>query len=266
VIQNLLINISELLQTELAELIPQPTNHILALPITDAKAESLPLIGIYPSSLEISQNVKESSSSQPRMQELHQEIIIDRLQPAITYQLDKTPVPGFTLCHLVIEQEESFLQENTDFIIDYQEATITLKKDLSKASKILIDYSFMSILVIREFIQDFFIDILDNHLANIEKYSSLILGIILTSNDELIKSYNLNSQFNQYQTNQIFTTHLISQIRLINGNYINLVSLFKFQLKFQVIGQLKLSKTVRESVSPIQTIQISQTLNSQSRL
>lgn len=257
-IQNLLITINKLLQTELAGLLSQPVNHILALPITDTKAESLPLISIYPSSLEISQNVKESSYSQPQLQELYQEIIIEHTQPAVTYQLDKTPVQGFTLCHLVIEQEQSILQEDTDFTIDYQQATITFKKDLSKASKILIEYSFMSILVIRDFIQDFFIDIFDNKLANIEQYSSLISGIILTSNDELIKSYNFNSQLTQYQTNQIVTTHLISQIRLINGNYTNLFSPFKFQLKFQVIGQLKLSKTVGESVSPIQKIQISQ--------
>lgn len=257
-IQNLLITISELLQTELAGLLIQPAKHILALPITDIKAELLPLIGIYPSSLEISQNIKESSSSQPHLQEMHQEIIIDNSQPALTYQLDKTPVQGFTLCYLVIEQEQSILQENTDFRIDYQQATITFKKDLSKASKIILDYSFMSVQVIREFVQDFYIDILDNNLSNIEKYSSLISGIILTSNDELVTSYNVNSALTQYQTNQIVTTHLVSQIRLINGNYTNLFSPFKFQLKFQVIGQLTLSKTVRESVSPIQEIQISQ--------
>ncbi len=115
----------------------------------------------------------------------------------------------------------------------------------------------MSIVVIRELIQDFFIDILDNNLATIEQYASLISGIILTFNDELIKNYNFNSQFIQYQTNQIVTTHLISQIRLINGNYANLFTPFKFQLKFQAIGQLKLSRTVRESVSAIEKIQIS---------
>ncbi len=91
-IQNLLITISELLQTELAGLLTQPANHIQALPFTDTKVESLPLICIYPSSLEISQNVKESGSSQPQLQELHQEIIIDHPQPAMTYQLDKIPV------------------------------------------------------------------------------------------------------------------------------------------------------------------------------
>ncbi|MBD2355770.1 hypothetical protein H6G41_14265 [Tolypothrix sp. FACHB-123] len=264
-IQNLLLNISELLQTELAGFIPQPTNHILALPLTDTTDESLPLIGIYPSSLEISQNIKESSSNQPQLQELHQEIIIDLQQTGLTYQLDKTPVRGFTLCHLIFDQEQVLLEEDTDFTIDYQQATITLKKDLSKASKILIDYSFMSILVIREFIQEFFIDILDARLTNIEKFSSLILGILLTSNDELIKNYNFHNPVTQYQTNKIVTTHLISQIRLINGNYINLFSPFKFQLRLKVIGQLKLSKTVRESVSPIQEIQISQNLNSSGR-
>jgi hypothetical protein len=259
-IQNLLIAITDLLQTELAGLIDQPANHIVTFPITDANTESLPLIGIYPGSLEISQNFKDSSSSQPQLQELHQEIIIDHSQPAITYQLDKIPVEGFTLCHIVIRQEKSILQEDIDFNIDYQEGTITFKRDLSNVSKILIDYSFISILLIREFSQVFFIDIFDRELINIEKYSSLILGIILTGNEELIKNYNFNSQFKKYQTNQVLTTNLISQIRLIDGNYANLIAPFKFQLKFQVIGQLKFSKTVREPLSTIETVQISQNL------
>lgn len=254
-IYNLLIKISQLLQTELAGLITQPAKHILALPITESQAESLPLIGIYPGNLEISQNFKHSNSSQPSLQELHQEIIVDSPQPSVTYQLDKTPVKNTILCHLVIEQQ-SLLQEDTDFSIDYQQGTITFNKEFSQGSKILLRYSFLGIAVMREFTQDFFIDIVDTNLANIEQFSSLASGAILTSSDELIVNYNFNSQITKYQTNQVITNHTISRISFINGTYTNLSATFKFQLKFQVIGQLNISRTVKESAIPIQTIQI----------
>ncbi|MBD2196754.1 MULTISPECIES: hypothetical protein [Calothrix] len=250
-IQNLLSKISELLQSELAGLITQTAKHILDIPISDKEAELLPLIAIYPGNLEISPKFKQSSSIHPSLQELHQEIILDNSPANCTYQLDKIPVEGFTLCHLMIDGEDNLLEENLDFFIDYQQATITLKTDLSRASKLLIDYSFMSILVIQEFMQEFFIDIWDDSLTNIDKYSSLIMGIILTNNDQLINDYNLNSQLTPYQTHHIFNTHQINQIRVMNGSYSSFSSPFKFQLKFQVIGQLRIRKTVSESGAPI---------------
>lgn len=253
-IQKLLIKISQILQTELAGLISQPDNQIVALPITETQPQSLPLIGIYPSKLEINQNFKQSSSSQPTLQQLHQEI--DNSPPNLIYQLAQTPVKGSILCHLVIEKQQNLLQEDTDFNIDYQQRTISFKKKLAKVDRINLDYSFMSVCVIREFTQEFFVDIIDSNLENIEKFSSLISGIILTNNDELIADYNSHFQANPYQSNQIITNLTVSYIHFLNANYSNFTNPFKFQLKFQVKGQLNLSRTVRESILPIQTIKL----------
>jgi hypothetical protein len=254
VIQKLLINISQLLQTELAGLITQPDNQIVVLPLSETQPQSLPLIGIYPSKLEINQNFKQSSSSQPTLQQLHQEI--DNPQPNLIYQLAQTPIKGSILCHLVIEKQQNLLQEDTDFNIDYQQRTISFKETLAKVDKIKLDYSFISVCIIREFIQEFFVDIIDSNLENIEKFSSLISGIILTNNDELIADYNSHFQANPYQSKQIIANSTISYIHFLNANYINLTNPLKFQLKLQVKGQLNLSRTVRESISPIQTIKL----------
>jgi hypothetical protein len=261
VIQKLLIKICELLQTELAGLITQPANQIVALPIPETPPQTLPLIGIYPGNLEINQNFKQSSSSQPTLQQIHQEINIDNPQPAVTYQLTQTPVKNSIICHLVIEKQKILLQEDTDFNIDDQQGTITFVKNLAKVNKILLDYSYMSVCIIREFSQDFLVDILDSNLKNIEKFSSLISGMILTNHDELIADYNFPSQVTQYQSNQILTVHSISHIDFINGSYSNFLSSYKLQLKFQTKGQIKVTKAVRDSVLPIQTIQIQQNIN-----
>lgn len=254
-IQTLLTQIIELLQTELSEHLTQPKTHIIAIPITEPQAEALPLIGIYAGKLEISQTVRETSSSQPRPQEQRQEIIVDSSNPTTSYKLTKTPLKESILCQLVINEQGKPLKEGVDFTIDYQQSTIIFKHNLSNARKIQLRYSFLGILTVREFQQEFLIYICDIDIDNIEKFSSIVTGIILTNSDELIQYYNFIKP-TQYQTNQVITTHTISQINAIDGTYETLAPPFKLRLKFKVIGQLKLTKTVTEGVSPIRDVRI----------
>lgn len=113
------------------------------------------------------------------------------------------------------------------------------------------------IIALREFSQDFFINIYDRNLSNIEKYSSLILGVILTNSDDLMQQYN-TAEVTQYQSQQTLTTHLISQINLLEGDYKNSADILSFELKLQVKGQLKLLRKVQGVPYPITTISITQ--------
>ncbi|WP_424103246.1 hypothetical protein [Moorena producens] len=114
----------------------------------------------------------------------------------------------------------------------------------------------------REFKQEFFIDIYDADLTNLEKLASLTTGIILTNNKELIETYNLSTA-NNYQAQQTATTHRISQITILEGSYDYLNNTPKLKLKWQVIGQVNFSKTITEFVAPIEEIEINQTVSSQ---
>ncbi len=73
-IQTLLSQISELLQTDLAGEAIIPAAHVVNLPIAKPEATSLPIISIYLNQLEINQQLKQSSLSQPRLPQTNQEI------------------------------------------------------------------------------------------------------------------------------------------------------------------------------------------------
>lgn len=258
-IQTLLTQIIERLQTELGEHLTQPKTHIIAIPITEPKTETLPLISIYPGKLEINQTIRETTANQPCLQEQRQDITVSP-NPPTSYKLTKTPLKDSTRCQIVINEQEKPLKESTDFTINYQQATITFKHNLSNVSKIQLQYSFLGILTVREFQQDFLIDICDQELTNIEKISSLAAGIIITNHDELIQYYNF-TQPTEYQTDKLTTIHTINQIHLLEGIYTTLTTPLKLQLRFNVIGQLKLTKTITEGVSPIKEIKIRDRLN-----
>jgi hypothetical protein len=113
------------------------------------------------------------------------------------------------------------------------------------------------IIALREFTQEFFVDITDKNLSNIENLSSLILGIILTGSDDLIQQYNVSAT-TQYQSQQTSTTHLINQINIIEGNHKTSVNTLNFELKLQVKGQLKLLRNIQGTPGIIKTISIKQ--------
>ncbi|NEP25193.1 hypothetical protein [Moorena sp. SIO3I6] len=114
----------------------------------------------------------------------------------------------------------------------------------------------------REFQQEFFIDICDADLTNLEKLASLTTGVILTNDKELIENYNLSTA-NNYQAQQTATTHTISQITILEGSYDYLNNTPKLQLKWQVIGQVNFSKTITDIERLIEEIEINQTVSSQ---
>ncbi len=98
---------------------------------------------------------------------------------------------------------------------------------------------------IQEFQQDFWIDIYDGDFARLEQWSSLITGILLGSHDGLIEQYNTPPEATpktEYQTQQFSTRHTLSQFRLLGGTYLSQEKGLGLQLKFMVVGQLKLTK------------------------
>ncbi|MEW6491436.1 MAG: hypothetical protein AB1589_02635 [Cyanobacteriota bacterium] len=244
----------------MAGVISQPTTQIVAVPIAQSTAPVLPGITVYPGKLEISQNLRESSSNQPRAQKLRQEIAIDSSNPAVSYQLEKPPIRESISCKFIIAEEEKLLKSGKDFTIDYEQSTITFaaRDELAKASKILLEYSsLVGVLTVREFQQEFFIHIYDSNPANLEKLISLVTGSILINQEPLIQNYNFTEP-TQYQTQNdgIITTHFLNKINFIEGNYNTLIDKFEFQIKFKTFGQLKVTKTVTEALDIIEKVNI----------
>ena len=109
--------------------------------------------------------------------------------------------------------------------------------------------------VVREFDQDFFIDIYDNDLGNLEKLASLILGIILTNSEDLLQEYNVTAS-TSYQSKAIATVHIINQINILDSLYKTTAEPQSFELKLQAKGQLKLSRNIGGDLDTIKNINI----------
>ena len=257
-VQRLIQHLIAILQEGFAGVITAPASHIVAGPVDTPLATALPLIAIYSDKLAISQNFKESSSSQPRPQELREEIAVNPASPAGPYALAKTPLEKSTLCKAIFDQgtlkeRQVLLVENKDFIIDYQQAKILFTVDVAKAGHFLLKYSFVGVFTVREFQQDFLVDIFDDDNGDVEKWASLTTGMILTNHDELVERYNFTDK-TEYLANQFFTSHTLDRIQILEGMNDRSGAILKLQLKFKTFGQLKLVKAIAGGFGLIEKI------------
>jgi hypothetical protein len=257
-IHRLIQNLITLLRENFAGVITEPEKHIVAGPVAAPTAAELPIIALYLAKFEISQNFKETGSSQPRPQEFREEIAVNQSNPAGPYSLAKTPLEKSTLCKAffdkgTIKERQKLLVENKDFAIDYQDASILFSYDLSNADSILLKYSFAGVFTMREFRQEFLVDIFDGDMAKVEKWASLATGMILTNHDELCERYNVTDK-TEYVANQFITTHSIDHIHMLEGIPSNAGAIFKLQLQLKVAGQLKLAKEIIDGFGLIEKI------------
>lgn len=256
-IQNLIEQIINLLRESFVGVIADPENQIVAGPVTEPVGIG-PTIAIYPANLEMSQNFKETNSSQPRPQEFRQEIAVNESTPQGPYSLAKTPLQRSTLCKVIFDQgilteRKIMLVEDKDFTINYQGATILFSYDLAEASSVRLKYSFVGVFTVREFQQEFLADIYDDDKAAVEKWASLTTAMILTSHDELVEGYNLIAR-TEYVANRFTTSHTIGQIQVLEGVLGRSDSTFSLQLKYNVAGQVKLTKEIVDGFGLIERI------------
>lgn len=282
-IQNLLNTISALLQTELGgqpgfgQILIRPSLH---LPLSDQPTPTAATIALYPGNWTINETARDIRLTEPRPQEFRQLINLTSEQ-ASTYTLSKPPLKGSVQARLLslkdppdqIPAEQALqaewilgssarcLTEGQDFTIDYKHSTLTLIKavDRSKITHLSLTYSFPSLFTVQEFQQDFWIEIYDSDFAKLEQWSSLISGILLNSHDRLIEQYNTPQDpeaKTEYQTPNFLTTHTLSQFRLLGGTYLSPATGMGLQLKFTIVGQIKMTKALAEGATAIQKIQI----------
>ncbi len=143
--------------------------------------------------------------------------------------------------------------ENKDFTIDYQKQEISFQYDISGVSLITLIYYFVGLFAVREFLQEFLVDIYDDTIINIEKWASLINGIFLTNHNELIDYYNIQDK-TEYSAANYLTTHTINQVHLLDGTSDRSGTIAKLQLKFKVAGQMKLVKELKDGYGLIDKI------------
>ena len=161
---------------------------------TPSGNNNLPAVAVHAGDIAFEQSFADQNSSEPRPQEDREIIEINNgIGP---YPLNHIPLEGSALAHIIflegeVGERKKLVQENKDYSINYQTGAITLDNelDLTDASSIRIKYSFPGIFALREFQQDFFIDIYDDAVDGVEIVTSLASAMILTQYDSLIEGF-----------------------------------------------------------------------------
>jgi hypothetical protein len=117
------------------------------------------------------------------------------------------------------------------------------------------------LLIVREFQQEFFIEIYDTAIAPLETITSLILGCILTHQEALLQAYNQGQPDpplpkTDYAADPVRTHHRLTQLQLLDGQPLALETALGFQLRGMAIGQLTLTRTLPDGTTPIQSIRL----------
>ncbi len=258
-IQQLLDQIVTLLQGGFTGVIPDVANRIGAGPTAEPTMGNRPTLALYLDQLTFGKQFRESSSSSPRPQTIRETLAINGGTPAGPYTLAKTPLRKTMRCTVVYDEgalteRHVSLQEDDDFTIDYGAATLTFSFDVAGADTMRLTYSFVGVFTIREFQQDFFLDVYDDDMAGVEQWASLAAAMILTNHDELVAQYNDPSTATAYTANQFVNTHTVDQILLLDGNPDFSGDAAKMQFRFQVHGQLKPVKEIVDGFALIEKV------------
>jgi hypothetical protein len=258
-IHNLLDRIVQTLRQEFAGAMTNPTNRIVLGPVAVPGAGARPVIAFSPGKLEVAQGARDVSSSQPRPQEFVQETPVNPADPQGPYDLAKTPLLGSTLCKLILDKDtlderQVLLQEDSDFSIDYANAEISFDTDISMADSILLRYSFVGVFTVQNFQQDFQADIFETSHSLSEKWAALVIAAILTNRDELLEHYNTTNQ-TTYNAGVFGSAHKLVQLYPVGYAPIQPApNSVQWQLTFQVVGLLSLTKAITDGFSLIEKI------------
>ncbi|MEO8659112.1 MAG: hypothetical protein ABI693_11610 [Bryobacteraceae bacterium] len=215
-----------------------------------------PQVALYPGDLTATRGDL-SSEVRPRAIQLE----IPTVKGAKSYPLDRTPLAGTVQCRAIYdagkpEERRASLVEGDDYSLDAKAPAIALTTQgtskLDTASLLRVDYSFGGIYGTQEFTQAFFADVLAATPADAERWSSLLLAMVLMSAGKLVETFNAASI--AVSAGDFGTRSELSRIAFA-GSSTNLAGgTAMVHLTFQAAGRLELTMEPRDPVSVIDKV------------
>lgn len=247
-IHKLLEAIVTVLQAGFTGVIPTPASRITFGTVVVPNAGQLPRLAAYAGLLEINQIAGDTASSQVRPQELRERLTVNVVTPQGPYVLAKTPLEGSLSCQAVYEEglvgeRRQLLVAGKDFTIDFLNHSLTFSADLTGAGVLLVQYSFPGVFTVREFRQEFFLDVFDSNAADLERWTALSTAMVLTNHDALLETFNQINK-TEHTANNFLSVHTIRHINLLDGVPALANSPFQMKLKFEVRGEIKSVKQI----------------------
>lgn len=212
--------------------------------------------------LEVSQQVKDRTSTEPQPQPMRESFVF----AGNSYTLAKVPIKGTLMGAFVLDEsgKKERLDEGEDFKVDYMAKILTLTPSFFQyltetyhleEAHILLQYSFVGVVTLREFEQEFTVDIKAATYAEVEKMASLVTTILLTNQQQALAAVNPSA----YNLEAYQSIHILHRYHWLGGELVAVTDdKYKYQLSFQVQGQLKSIKatpdmsydTIKSVLSP----------------
>jgi hypothetical protein len=117
--------------------------------------------------------------------------------------------------------------------------------------------------LVKEFQQEFFLEIYDPSIQELETCSSLTFAILSTSHDTLLKTYNQGHETlpkTEYHSAPFHTLHTLSQIQLLEAIPITTETTIGLQLRGNAIGQITMTRSLPQGTIPIKSISLTSEL------
>ena len=220
-----------------------PEDHIVIGPDSPNPSD-LPYIAVYQGMMEVGTQFRDTISSEVRPQDIKESFTISGPSPPSTFSLSQTPLEGTAFCQLIysvgtVNERKRTLVLNTDYSVNTAAPEINLNIDISDADRVVVTYSYAGVFTLRDFRQEFTIDVYHNSSSEIEEWAAITTTIILTHHNELLEDFNST----QYSMSQFVSQHSASQLIWLSGIPDHSSSPLKYTLTFQVAGQIKAIKT-----------------------
>ncbi len=255
-IQRLIGLLIELLEEGFTGLVD--ASRIQVGPIALPDAANSPAVALYTGELTFDQDFTDVSSSEPRPVEIKRTLAVINATPQGPYDLGQVPMPGTMLLKVVYDPGEAgerrqLLQETVDYTIDYTNEQLNFIFDMTDAGELELEYNTPAIFTFRAFEQEFWIDIYDDDVVNLERLAALASAMILTRYNSLLEDFN-DDAANSYSATDYVSQHRLSALHLLAGvpDHSNTTRLIRLQ--FQVRGSLRLSRILDEPVGFIDKV------------
>lgn len=258
-IHHLILSIIKLFVETLSSVIAEADQHIKAGTFEVTDSTTLPIITLIPDRFTMRAQPGEGTSTSPRPETYQQMLPVNQPSPTGPYGLTKLPLKGSVQCQIVfnlgeLSERKIWLQEGTDFTIDYNAQTCMVTADLSQVDQIRFTYSFVSLFTLQDLEQDLLIDVYAANAVELEKLAFLTAGAIVTHHDHLIEACNQDPNYQtRYITGNLETTYQLNRIQFLAGTP-EYGTTAKLRLRFSVSGQLKATRALTEGFGLIEKI------------
>jgi hypothetical protein len=218
-----------------------------------------PSVALYLGGTRINQTSMDTQSSAVRPQEQKDLFFIDVNTPQGPYKLSKTPLEGSITCRVfnnegLVGERQRLMLDKKDFTIDYVNKHLAFSTSLVGAGTIHVDYLFPGVFTIKEFTQEFFIDVFNNPIADSERLTAVVNAVVLTNHDAILANFNeLNRT--QHSIGKYKSEHTLRSFHCLDMTPLDSEdSPSIWSLKYEAFGLLKVIKEIDGGYGIIQKV------------